>query len=609
MDKRTSFALALCMVVFAAFTLLQAKFAPPPKKPITPIGTLAPQDSSAALSAPDSSAPAPQATLAGSAGAAATVPAIEARSYVLETPLYVATFINRGARLQSFELKHFAAAHGSSDYATDPHLRPRFGKEVPQGDRVNLNGAPAFGLDLGQGESLRSLANVTFAVAESLDANGVVRGLTFTWQDSAGALVRQSWRVRPDTYLLDYSVELKDLPQDWRVRDYSLTARSWPLLTESSAQLDQRAVRAVSLVGANLHRDPAGGNQGKTKLHEGVAHWAGVQTHYFLGVVASLNGEGRASTGRGERRTLTDEQFRRLPSGDKREQDVAVGTLVMPLPIAADRTHHLAVYFGPGDYFALAKLSEGLGKDVRLERAVDMGWSWLVPVSKLLLKLLNLIDGVVRNYGISILLVALVVRLALHPLNMASMKSMRAMQRLQPEIERIRKKYDGDAPAMNTAMMALYKDNKVNPAGGCLPMVMQMPLFFALFAVLNNAIDLRHAPFYGWIHDLSAPDLLFNLSRTALPVVGVGPIRLLPILMAFTGFLSQKFTPTDPKQAPTMYMMNFVMLIFFYNLPSGLVLYWTVMNLLTALQQWMALRGEPAVVVAPVVVETGRRKR
>ena len=609
MDKRTSFALALCIVVFAAFTLLQAKFAPPPKKPLPPIETAAPRDSAGLPSGVGSGGPNSGATLGTSASAAVTAPVIETRSYVLETPLYKATFLNRGARLQSFELKHFAAAHGSSDYATHPNLRPRRGKEVPQGDRVKLNGDPAFGLDLGQGESFRSLADVPFAVSESLDAGGVARGLTFTWQDSAGALVRQTWRVRPDTYLLDLAVEMKDLPRDWRVRDYSLTARSWPLLTESSLQLDQRAVRAVSLVGTNLHRDPAGSNQGKTKLHEGVAHWAGVQTHYFLGVVASLNGEGRASTGHGEKRTLSEEQFGRLPSDAKREQEVAVGTLVMPLPIAANRTQHLAVYFGPGDYFALAKLSEGLGKDVRLERAVDMGWSWLVPVSKLLLKLLNLIDGVVRNYGISILLVALVVRLALHPLNMASMKSMRAMQRLQPEIERIRKKHDSDPQAMNTAMMALYKDNKVNPAGGCLPMVMQMPLFFALFAVLNNAIDLRHAPFYGWIHDLSAPDLLFNLSRTALPVVGVGPVRLLPILMAFTGFLSQKFTPTDPKQAPTMYMMNFVMLIFFYNLPSGLVLYWTVMNVLTALQQWMALRGEPVTVVAPVVVETGRRKR
>ena len=145
--------------------------------------------------------------------------------------------------------------------------------------------------------------------------------------------------------------------------------------------------------------------------------------------------------------------------------------------------------------------------------------------------------------------------------------------------------------------MALYKENKVNPAGGCLPMLMQMPLFFAIYAVIFNAIDLRQAPFLGWIHDLSAPDQLFAVAGF--------PIRLLPLLMAGTGFLSQRLTPTDPRQAPTMYMMNFVMLVIFYPMPSGLVLYWTVMNLLTALQQWLAMRGDDSVAV--VVAEAPRK--
>ncbi len=131
------------------------------------------------------------------------------------------------------------------------------------------------------------------------------------------------------------------------------------------------------------------------------------------------------------------------------------------------------------------------------------------------------IDGVVRNYGITILLLATLVRLLLHPLNMTSMKSMRAMQKLQPEIERIREKYKNDPQAMNTATMALYKENKVNPTGGCLPMVLQMPLFFALYAVINNAIDLRQAPFVAWIHDLSAPDLVLPLA--GLPDPGASP--------------------------------------------------------------------------------------
>jgi YidC/Oxa1 family membrane protein insertase len=147
-------------------------------------------------------------------------------------------------------------------------------------------------------------------------------------------------------------------------------------------------------------------------------------------------------------------------------------------------------------------------------------------------------------------------------------------------------------------MMALYKDNKINPAGGCLPMLAQMPLFIALYSVLFNAIELRQAPFVAWMQDLSAPDLLFR--------VGGFPLRLMPVIMAASGFVQQRVTPTDPRQATSFYLMNVMMLVFFYNLPSGLVLYWTVMNLLTAVQQWLVLRSDGAPAAAATVVVPAR---
>jgi YidC/Oxa1 family membrane protein insertase len=246
------------------------------------------------------------------------------------------------------------------------------------------------------------------------------------------------------------------------------------------------------------------------------------------------------------------------------------------------------VYFGPSDYFGVARLGMGL------ERMVDLGMAWIQPFSKLLLRVMVWLDRLVRNYGLAIILLATLVRLLLHPLAMMSIKSMRAMQRLQPEMERLKEKYKNDAQALNNAVMALYKENKVNPAGGCLPILLQMPLFFALYAVLWNTIALRQEPFVGWIHDLSAPDKLFTLFNL--------PIRLLPLIMAASGLLTQRLTPTDPRQVSTMYMMNVVMLAFFYNMPSGLVLYWTVMNLLTALQQWLALHEDGT--SSAVVLET-----
>jgi YidC/Oxa1 family membrane protein insertase len=599
MDRRTSIALVLALTIFVLFTALQQKYTPKPKprlKPGSAVAT-APATPGAAGDSGAAVAGAAAATPSLTASGAPAPVSIAEKASVIETDLYRATFSNRGARLVSFELKRYAAEHGKSKYAEFPSRRPKRGTEVPEGDRVSLGGEPTFAIDLGSAQTARSLANVTYEVAESTDAAGAIRALTYITRDSSGFVFRQTWRVRPDSYLLDLEVETQHVPDAWRVSDYSLTFRSWPLLTEANPENDLRGLRGISLVGKDLHRDGAQGLVGKSaKQHEGVAHWAGVQSHYFMAIVATLGADGRSAVAAGESRTLTEEQIAHLPKGTKPAQPVAVGTLVMPLPSSGSGVQRFMTYLGPADYFALAKE----GGAVQLERAVDMGWSWIVPVSKLLLQLLKWVDSLVHNFGWTILILATLVRVALHPLNMSSMKSMRAMSRLQPEIERMREKFKNDPAALNTAMMALYKDNNVNPAGGCLPMLMQMPLFFAMYAVIFNAIDLRQAPFLGWIHDLSAPDKLFAVAGF--------DVRLLPLIMAGTGFLSQLFTPTDPRQAPTMYMMNFVMLFIFYPMPSGLVLYWTVMNLLTALQQWLALRGDNGPVVVAGAPSKGGKK-
>jgi YidC/Oxa1 family membrane protein insertase len=270
-----------------------------------------------------------------------------------------------------------------------------------------------------------------------------------------------------------------------------------------------------------------------------------------------------------------------------------VNQLVMALPGESSPVNRFVVYLGPSDYAMLSKIGEA-----QLARAQDLGWGWLLPINHLMLGVLDWLFALSRNYGIAIILLATLVRVLLHPLNMTSMRSMRAMQKVQPEMDRLREKYKDDAQALNTAVMALYKENKVNPAGGCLPMVLQMPVLFSLFQVLSNAIQLRQAPFVGWMGDLSAPDVLMT--------VGTFPIHLLPVIMALTGLLLQRFTPTNPQQAPSAYMMNVLMLVFFYGMPSGLVLYWTVMNLLSALQQWLVLRQDAG---EAVVVRTGEPEK
>ncbi|MCC6350716.1 MAG: membrane protein insertase YidC [Candidatus Eisenbacteria bacterium] len=610
MDRRTLLAVALALVVFAAFTALQARYGPKPVRKPAADSTLVARDSAladttAAAAIPNGSAGATAAP--GAPGLAATpakpaAPEIPEQRYVIETPLYRAEFSNRGARLTGFQLRKFAAAYGASDFQAKPAKRPRPGMDVPAGDQVRLDGAPTFALDLGSGESARSLAKTMFAASESTDATGAIRTLTFTGRDAGGMQIRQTWRVRPDSYMLDLEVETSGIPANSDVRDYSLTMRSWLPLTESDPQTDLHGLRATSLVGKDLHRDAAAGLVGRNpKVFEGVARWAGVQSRYFMALVGTTGPGGKAAVSAAASAELPADRLALMPAGTKPLAPVAIGSLVMPLPASGAGVQQFVAYVGPADHFALAKESGPL----EMERSVDLGWRWIVPFSKLLLQLMRAVDGVVHNYGITILLIATLVRLLLHPMNMAGMRSMRAMQKLQPEIERIRKKFENDPKGLNAATMALYSENKVNPMGGCLPMLLQMPLFFALYAVINNAIDLRQAPFFGWIHDLSSPDLVATLGP--LPVIGHLPVRFLPLLMAGTGLLSQVLTPTDPKQAPTMYLMNIFMLFIFYNLPSGLVFYWTVMNVLTAAQQWLAMRGDSGAVVVPAAAGKGRR--
>jgi YidC/Oxa1 family membrane protein insertase len=606
MDRRTLLFVVLLMMVFLLYQPLLrmagfGKYLEPPRRPVpAAVGTLRP-DTAAAPAAAPVTAPAP----AAAGGAAAPAPlapspilattGVMEKRWQIETPLYRAEFTNRGARLLTVELKRYVAAHGASAKEGKP-LRVRSGSEVPPGDRVVLAGGPLFGVDLGSGAGLRSLADLVYAVTESTDASGATRALTFTAGDSTGLLIRQTWRVRPDTYALDLEVETRGIPDSWRLSDYSLFMRNWPAFTETDRKTDLRQVRVSSLVGRNLHRDHSQGLVKSPKSYEGTVEWTGVQSRYFLCAAAIEQAIPRAATGRGEELPLSGAETALIAPNEKPVRAVGTASLVVGMPSSSRPVQRFLVYVGPSDLRMLSRL----GHD--LTRAVDLGWNWMRPISELLLKLLDWIFVVMRNYGLAIFGLAVLVRIVLHPLNAASLKSMRAMQKLQPEIDRLKEKYKSDAQAMNTAMMALYKENKVNPAGGCLPILLQMPLLMALYQVLLNAIELRQAPFASWITDLSAPDLLFNLNYGS----GLFPIRLLPVLMAGSGFLLQKFTPTNPQQAPTQYMMNAFMLFIFYPMPSGLVFYWTVMNLASAFQQWMVLRQDSSAVV---VVEPARGKK
>jgi len=211
-----------------------------------------------------------------------------------------------------------------------------------------------------------------------------------------------------------------------------------------------------------------------------------------------------------------------------------------------------------------------------LDLTVDYGWLWFI--SQPLFKLLKFIQGFVGNWGFSIIVITFIVRGIMYPLTRAQYTSMAKMRMLQPKLAAMRERIGDDKQRMSQEMMALYKSEKVNPLGGCLPLVIQMPIFLALYYMLSGSIELRHAPFILWIHDLSAQD----------------PYYILPVLMGITMFFIQKMSPTtvtDPMQQKIMTFMPVIFTVFFLWFPSGLVLYYIVSNLVTILQQQLIYRG------------------
>ena len=228
------------------------------------------------------------------------------------------------------------------------------------------------------------------------------------------------------------------------------------------------------------------------------------------------------------------------------------------------KTVSMDLYAGPQIQDKLKAIAPGL------EHVVDYGW--LTVLAYPLFVLLNWLENLVQNWGVAIILLTVLIKLAFYPLSAASYKSMAQMRKMAPRLQHLKERYGDDRQKLHEQMMKIYQEEKINPLGGCLPIVVQIPVFIALYWVLMGAVELRQAPFALWITDLSRPD----------------PFYILPLVMAVTMFIQQRLSPTppDPVQAKVMMFMPMVFSVFFFFFPAGLVLYWLVNNVLSILQQW-----------------------
>lgn len=483
-------------------------------------------------------------------GGSASLVANPGRVIRIEGPLYTVQLDTRGAVVKSIQLREYRE---TVDKSSPP-------KElISKENRLGM-------LQLGLEEnSLPGLPGAVFAsdvLQERIVLSDQPVEIPFVWVSEQGVTVEKRYRFSPASYLIGLDITL--LNQSEKAIQDSVTLS---LLNNTSAGSDQYAFEGPSaFINGKLEQIDTDDIKEKN-LYNGKIRWVSILDRYFMAsIIPKESGEA------GMHLSL-------VGPGLLEARWVAPPDLLSP---QQKKTLSFDVYFGPKKISILKSFENGL------DRAVDFGWFDFI--ARPCLWIMNYIHQIIPNYGVAIIILTILIKVILWPLGQKSYKSMNQMKRMQPLMTEIREKYKNDKRKMNEETMALYRTYKVNPMGGCLPMVAQIPVFFAFYKMLYEAVELRHAPFLGWVNDLSAPDRLFHINVSSIPFMEPPyGIPVLTIVMGATMFIQQKMQPPmgDPTQAKMMMFMPVIFTVIFINFSSGLVLYWLVNNILSIAQQYL----------------------
>jgi len=469
----------------------------------------------------------------------------EPKDITVDTALYTAVISEDGGVIKSFVLKKH----------TETNKKDSAGMEL-----VKADAASGFPLQFtwGTAVSARILFNSDVQKLElSGDNQGTVK-LVGTADN--GIVVERVYTFNNSNYLMDMSVRVQNNSGAVLQGTPQLALVNRPF-TDISANPASRFLFAGPALYADttLTQYKAKDLEEGPKTLQGKIDWAGYEGNYFLTAMVPVDNSGKTFTAQG------NAELARV--GLSGELDT--------LQTGAVQEYKYHLFFGPKKLDMLKTIG------FNLDRSVHFGW--FDVIAKPTLWLLNFFYKFIGNYGIAIILVTVLFKAIFWPITQKGMKSMKNIQKLQPKVAKLKEKYKDDPTRMNQEMMNLYKTYKVNPLGGCLPMVLQIPVFFSLYKVLLQSIELRHAPFMLWIHDLSAPDRLW----LGFDIPYLGGLPVLTLLMGASMFLQQKLSPStaDPTQAKIMMFLPLIFTFMFLNFASGLVLYWFVNNLLSILQQ------------------------
>jgi YidC/Oxa1 family membrane protein insertase len=551
LDKRTIIALlviGLIIVLYPYYVQLitGGKGVTPPKK----IEAVSPETTAVTEKkvegAPQS---VPELTIAPS-----TVP--EKKVFV-ENSLYQGVFSSKGGVLTSLTFRKY-------NYSTGGQI-----EIIPQDMISDLDiYSPDINLDLKQLDFSVDKETLLISKAHLVDS------ITFSYSDGKGLTAIKKYIFFEGKY--DFQLEFELSSKDKSTgRDYFLSWASGVLPTEVNVQEDLGYFEASSMMGTEVikikgFQQPKGAEIGKMDEHRtGETNWVATRSKYFLASLVPLSRPGAGFKADGIRET-------RYVDNKKLEKKRIGVSLEMPGSGNNIRDRFM-VYVGPLEYHILKGYKNGL------DNLVDLGWKIIKPFSLAVLWVLVNLHKVIPNYGLVIIIFTILIKILFHPLTHKSVTSATKMADLQPKINELKEKYKKDPQRMNQEMMKLYKETGVNPLGGCLPLLLQMPLFYGLFVVFRSTIELRGAGFIFWLNDLSQMDKYY----------------ILPVIMAVTMFWQQKMTIKDPKQMAMVYLMPILFFFLFKSFPAGLTLYWTFFNILSLAEQYyIRSKMKPVVAVA-----------
>jgi YidC/Oxa1 family membrane protein insertase len=533
MEKRLIIAVLLSIGVLYAYTFIFPNAKPVPAGSGVPKqGTLSSASISSgqpgAVSAATSTPIAAQQPIAGQPQAA-----VAARDITVDTDLYTAVFSSQGAGLKRLVLKKYKESLGPQ------------GKDIVL---VNEKTSDRFALLTDSREFGISPAAVFNCSAENVKITDGGKGtLEFSTTTPQGLVFKKIYTFSGNAYRIGLTEELQNTGSA-KVDGVLHLLQNERVVTPAKGEGRYEVYGTTTLADNKVSTDKVASLLKAPAQYLTGVTWSAFADKYFMDAVIAEKGSIAAVR-------LTH------PGVDFLVRDISSPSISVA-PGQATSINY-SVYYGPKELDILKAQGN------RLEEVIDYGW--FAPISKPLVYALKFLYKYTGNYGFAIIIITCILKLIFFPLTHKSYKSMKEMQKLQPKMAELKEKFKNDRDAMNKAVMELYKTHKVNPMGGCLPMLVQIPVFFGLYRALMYSIELRHAPFILWITDLSAKD----------------PYLVTPIIMGISMFIQQKMTPSnmDPVQAKMMLALPVVFTFMFLNFPSGLVVYWLVNNILTIAQQ------------------------